>query len=131
MSSYFFCFSNCRLPFPSKLTNAAVALRLERITFSPVAAHEITPVLMSFISVAVGVRPSRNNLLNLLKNQSPTAIILKNKLTWKMATARSMSSDSKCIFCQIVNKTAEANILHEVRIISSCSRYYLPPRTRS
>ena len=70
---------------------------------------------MSFISVTVGVNTNRNILLNVFKNQSPTASLLKNNRTSKIARTRSMSSDSKCIFCQIVNKTAEANILHEVK----------------
>merc|ERR1711953_1257471 len=71
-------------------------------------------VLMSFISgTLVAVKTNRNIFLNLFKNQSPTTSLLKNELTLKIATTRSMSSDSKCIFCQIVNKTAEANILHE------------------
>ena len=70
---------------------------------------------MSFLSVAVGVRTNGNILLNLLKIQSPTDRLLKNRFTLKISTStRSMGSDSKCIFCQIVNKTADANILHEV-----------------
>ena len=69
---------------------------------------------MSFISVTVGVKTNRNIFLTLFKNQSPRTSLLKNKLTSKILTSRSMSSESKCIFCKIVNKTAEANILHEV-----------------
>ena len=70
---------------------------------------------MSFISVAVGVQTNRNIFLNLWKNQTLTTSLLKNNLTWKIATSnRSMSSERNCIFCQIVNRTAEANILHEV-----------------
>ena len=69
---------------------------------------------MSFISVAVGVKANRNIFLSLWKNQYQTSILLKNKLTSKFTTSTT-STMSSCIFCQIVNKTAEANILHEVK----------------
>lgn len=80
---------------------------------------------MSFISVTVAVKTNRNVFLNLFKTQSPTTSLLKNKLTLKIAKTRSMSSDSKCIFCQIVNKTAEANILHEVKNYTKSSEYLI------
>lgn len=67
---------------------------------------------MSFISVTVGVRTNRNIFLNLWKNQSQTISLLKNNHI--TTSNRRMSSERNCIFCQIVNKTAEANILHEV-----------------
>merc|ERR1711953_431819 len=84
----------------------------ERKILSKPAAHKISAVLMSFTSVAVGVKANRNIFLNLWKNQYQTPILLKNKLTSKFTTSTT-STMSSCIFCQIVNKTAEANILHE------------------
>ena len=96
------------------MSAAAALSNIERKILSKAAAHKISAVLMSFISVAVGVKANRNIFLSLWKNQYQTSILLKNKLTSKFTTSTT-STMSSCIFCQIVNKTAEANILHEVK----------------
>ena len=99
--------------FPSFTTDhCGGCSSLKEKYFHQFAAQNIsTSVLMSFISVAVGVQTNRNIFLNLWKNQSQTSILLRNKLTSKIIT----SPMSSCIFCKIVSKTAEANILHEVK----------------